>query len=81
MTKEEKAMEVWRLAKYSPGPIPLLKAARELGYATTHGVAKRIDAAQKWFKEKKPVEAAEIARSFVDQNGHWPWWKKEGKKS
>lgn len=71
---EEGAMEVWRLVKSSPGPITMRDAARMLGYANSHGVAKRISAAWGWFDYRGDnVKAAEIAEAFVDQDYKWPW--------
>ena len=71
---EDGAMEVWRLAHNASGPMTLRQAAHELGYASSRGVAKRISAAWGWFDYRgHDAKAAEIARTFTDQNGNWPW--------
>ena len=73
MTNEE-AMEVWRLAHDSSGPMTLREAADELGYGSSRAVAKCISAAWHWFDYRgQSAKAAEIARTFVDQNGEFPW--------
>ena len=71
---EYEAMEVWQLAHDSSGPMRLSEAADELGYGNSHAVAKRISAAWGWFHSQGfDAEAAEIARTFVDRNGNFPW--------
>ena len=71
---ENDAMEVWRLAHDSSGPMTLREAANELGYGSSRAVAKRISAAWHWFDyHGLGAEAAEIARTFIDSNGDFPW--------
>ncbi len=75
---EDGAMEVWRLAHNADKPMKLHDAALALGYATSRGVASLINAAWKWLvSSKHDAKAAEIARTFVDKDGNFPW---KGKK-
>lgn len=71
---EEDAMKVSLLAKTASGPIKLFAAASKLGYADSRGVAKLISAACRWVNSRGQNEkAAEIARTFVDRRGKYPW--------
>ena len=71
---EEGAMKVSLLAKAALGPIKLFVAAGKLGYASSRGVAKLISVAYGWFiSHAQGEKAAEIARTFVDRNGKYPW--------
>ena len=67
-------MKVSLLAKTALGPIKLFAAAINLGYASSRGVAKLISAAYGWFVSHGHGEkATEIARTFVDRDGKYPW--------
>jgi hypothetical protein len=73
MTQED-AEEVFELAENANRPLSLKEAADKLGYASPRAAARRISCAWNFFNNIGDNRtAAIIARSFVNQQGVFPW--------
>ena len=62
------------MAKNANGPVKLSDAAKQLGYASSRGVARAISSVYRHLEERGDLKTCvEIARTFVNKWGNYSW--------